>query len=141
MASRRLINAEVLHHSVQARNLNFNSYLNFHCTLSLFVAVFLGCTSTGRVGLCFLWFFVQELSKAQPAVVLVLKRLRRRDNGLKSHPTDWEKPGIKPATPGLQDIGLSPTPRRLLYIVHYLSNLQYNLTLKLALYPYNNCSF
>ena len=33
---------------------------------------------------------------------------------LKSHPTDWEKPGIEPATPGLQDIGLSPTPRRLL---------------------------
>ena len=25
-----------------------------------------------------------------------------------------EKPGIKPATPGLQDIGLSPTPQRLL---------------------------
>ena len=65
-------------------------------------------------GLCFLWFFVQELPKAQPAVVLVLKRLRRRGNGLKSHPTDWEKPGIEPATPGLQDIGLSPTPRRLL---------------------------
>ena len=49
-------------------------------------------------------------------MVLVLKRLRRRDNGLKSHPTDWEKPGIEPATPGLQDIGLSPTPRRLLII-------------------------
>ena len=75
-----------------------------------FVAVFLGCTSTGRVGLWFLWFFVQEHPKAQPAVVLVLKRLRRRGNGLKSHPTDWEKPGIEPATPGLQDIGLSPTP-------------------------------
>ena len=44
------------------------------------------------------------------AVVLVLKRLRRRGNGLKSHPTDWEKPGIEPSTPGLQDIGLSPTP-------------------------------
>ena len=72
----------------------------------LFVAVFLGCTS-------FLLFYVQELPKAQPAVVLVLKRLRRRGNGLKSHPTDWEKPGIEPATPGLQDIGLSPTPRRL----------------------------
>ena len=28
------------------------------------------------------------------------------------HPTDWEKPGIEPATPGLQDIGLYPTPRR-----------------------------
>ena len=27
-----------------------------------------------------------------------------------SHPTDWEKPGIEPATPGLQDICLSPTP-------------------------------
>ena len=29
--------------------------------------------------------------------------------------TDWEKPGIEPATPGLhvQDIGKSPTPRRL----------------------------
>ena len=39
--------------------------------------VFLGCTSTGRVGLCFLWFFVQELLEALPAVVLVLKRLRR----------------------------------------------------------------
>ena len=60
-----------------------------------------------------MWFFVQELPKAQPAVVLVLKRLRRRGNGLKSHPTDWEKPGIESATPGLQDIGLSPTPRRL----------------------------
>ena len=54
--------------------------------------------------------YVQELPKAQPAVVLVLKRLSRRGNGLKSHPTDWEKPGIEPATPGLQDIGLFPTP-------------------------------
>ena len=68
---------------------------------TLFVAVFLGCTSTGRVGLCLRWFYVQELPKAQPAVVLVLKRLRRRGNGLKSLPTDWEKPGIEPATPGL----------------------------------------
>ena len=56
-----------------------------------------------------------------------LKRLRRRVNGLKSHPTDWEKPGIEPATPGLQDIGLSPTPRRLkaklikLFIFHCVS--------------------
>ena len=87
----------------------------------VFVAVFLGCTSTGWVGLCLRWFYVQELPKAQPAVVLVLKRLRRRGNGLKSHPTDWEKPGIKPATPGLQDIGLSPTPRRLLRVVSPLS--------------------
>ena len=64
-------------------------------------------------GFMVLWFYVQELPKAQPAVVLVLKRPRRRGNSLKSHPTDWEKPGIEPATPGLLDIGLSPTPRRL----------------------------
>ena len=98
----------------------------------VFVAVFLGCTSTGRVGLCFLWFYVQELPKAQPAVVLVLNGLRRRGNGLKSHPTDWEKPGIEPATPGLQDIGLSPTPRRpktfcLVHILFITVELQLNL--------------
>ena len=58
---------------------------------------------------------MQELPKAQPAVVLVLKCLRRWGNGLKSHPTDWEKLGIEPATPGLQDIGLSPTPLFLSY--------------------------
>ena len=94
---------------------------HFNWVFTVFVAVLLGCTSTGRVGLCFVWFFVQELPKAQPAVVMVLKRLRRRGNGLKSHPTDWEKPGLEPATPGLQDIGLYPTPRRLLYLGVYFS--------------------
>ena len=54
-------------------------------------------------------------SEGSPAVVLILKRLRRRGHGLKSHSTDWEKPGIKPATPGLQDIGLFLTPRRLFF--------------------------
>ena len=58
-----------------------------------------------------LWFYVQEHPKAQPAVVLVLNYLRRQGHGLKSHPTEWDKLGIEPATPGLQDIGLSPTPR------------------------------
>ena len=47
------------------------------------MAVFLDCTSTCRVGLCFLWFFVQELLEAQPTVVLVLKRLRRRGKWLR----------------------------------------------------------
>ena len=35
-------------------------------------------------------------AKVQPAVVLILKRLRKRRHCLKSQPTDWEKPGIKP---------------------------------------------
>ena len=51
-------------------------------------------------------------TKVKLAVVLVLKCLRRRGNGLKSHPADWEKPGNEPAIPGLQNIGLSHTPQR-----------------------------
>ena len=82
-----------------------------------------------------LWFYVQELSKAQPAVVLVLKRLRRRGNSLKSHPTIWEKPGIEPATPGLQDIGLSPTPLRLLpFYADYFETLPVPMSWSQVLY-------
>ena len=55
-------------------------------------------------------FYVQEHPKAQPAVVLILKNLKGRGHSLKSHLADWEKPGIEPATPDLQGIGLSPTP-------------------------------
>ena len=44
-------------------------------------------------------------AKAQPAVVLILKYLRKQDHGFMPHPTDWDKPGIKPGTPGLQGIG------------------------------------
>ena len=76
-------------------------------------------------GFMFLWFYVQEHQKAQPAVVLVLKPLKRLGNSLKSHLTDWEKPGIEPATPGLQDIDLSPTPRWLLFadFISYFLNI------------------
>ena len=63
-----------------------------------------------------LWFKCPGTLKAQLAEVLVLKRLRRQNHSLKSHPIDWEKPGIEPATPGLQDISLSPTPQRLHYL-------------------------
>ena len=42
------------------------------------------------------------------------KASQKTGHSLKSHPTDWEKSGIEHATPGLQDIGLSPTPRWLL---------------------------
>ena len=44
-------------------------------------------------------------SDTQPAVVLVLKCLRRLGHSFESHPTDWEKPGNKTATSGLQGIG------------------------------------
>ena len=40
-------------------------------------------------------------ANAQPAVGLLLKRLKKRGHGFKSHPTDWEKPGIKPGAPWL----------------------------------------
>ena len=39
-------------------------------------------------GFMFSLFYVQEHLKAQPAVVLVLKRLRRLGHSLKSHSTD-----------------------------------------------------
>ena len=79
------------------------------------------------MSLRFLWFYAQEHPKAQPAVVLVLKRPRKRDHSLKSRPTDWEKPGVEPATPGLQDIDLSPT-------VDKLGSLHASLTI----YVFNN---
>ena len=53
-------------------------------------------TITGRMGL---WFFVvlcPWAPEGSPAVALVLKRLRRWCHVLKSHPTDWDKPGIEP---------------------------------------------
>ena len=43
-------------------------------------------------------------AKAQRAVVLISKRLRKRRHGFKSHPTDWEKPGTDPGPTGLQGI-------------------------------------
>ena len=55
-------------------------------------------------GFMVLWFYVQEHPKAQQTVVLVLKCLRRRGNGLKSHPKDWEKPGIEPYVPPIFNI-------------------------------------
>ena len=91
-------------------------YCLWHCSLAI--------TSTARVGL---WFYVQEHPKAQPAVVLILKLLRKWGHSLKSHPTDWEKPGIEPVTPCLQGIGLSPTPLQLSVLkgLHCTHNWRY----------------
>ena len=68
------------------------------------MAVFLGYKQywPGRFMVLCGIFYVQEHPKAQPAVVLVLKRLSRRGHGLKSHLTEWKKPRIEPAIPGLQ---------------------------------------
>ena len=65
------------------------------------MAVFLGYNQCWLVGFMVCAVYVQEHPKAQPAVVLVLKRLRRRGHGLKSDLTDWERPGIESATPGI----------------------------------------
>ena len=45
-------------------------------------------------------------AKAQPAVVLILKRLRKQSHGFKSHPTDWtlRSQESNPGAPGLQGI-------------------------------------
>ena len=51
---------------------------------------FLAIANTGQVGLVCA-FYVQKHRKAQPAVLLVLKHLKRRNHCFKSHPTDWEK--------------------------------------------------
>ena len=60
--------------------------------------------------------YVQKHPKAQPTVVLVLKHLRRRGFSLKVSSYRLgevgEKPGIEPATPGLQYIiaNIEPMP-------------------------------
>ena len=85
-------------------------HANNGCTVLLFVVVFLGYNQywSGEFVVLF-----QEHPKAQPAVVLVFKA-SQKTHSLKSYPTDWEKPGIEPSTPGLQNIGLSPYTTRLL---------------------------
>ena len=80
----------------------------------LFLTLFHRSTSTGRVGLWFCGSMSRSTRRLNPQWFWFLKPLRRQGNGLKSHLTDWEKLGMEPATPGLQDIGLSPTPQRLL---------------------------
>ena len=73
------------------------------------MAVFLGCTSTSRVGLCFYWFFVQELLEAQPAMVLVLKRLRRRGK--------W----LEVSSDRLGELGIDDTFKRFRLSMHILT--------------------
>ena len=69
---------------------------------NLFVA-FLGLNHFRRVGLRFVCWFLYDGNTQ-----------RLTESGF------MEKPGIEPATPGLKDIGLSPTPRRLLVLTTFL---------------------
>ena len=73
----------------------------------------LAVTSTCRAGL---WFCGLCLGAPEGPTGSGsdFKASQKTGHGLMSHPTDWEKEGIEPATPGLQDIGLSPTPWGLL---------------------------
>ena len=88
-------------------------------TIIIAVAVFLGYNQYWPGQFMVLWFYVQEHPKAQPAVVLVLKRLRRRGHGLVSSKRLGEA-GNRTChpSPGLQEIGLSPTPLRL-YLFYF----------------------
>ena len=60
-------------------------------------------------GLCLLWFFVQELLEAQPAVVLVLKRLRRRGK--------W----LEVSSDRLGELGIDDTFKRFRLSMHILT--------------------
>ena len=50
--------------------------------------VLIGTNASIHISFFFFWFYAQEHRQAQPAVVLVLKHLRRLGHSLKSHSTD-----------------------------------------------------
>ena len=79
----------------------------------------LAITSTGRLGFC---GFMSRGTRRLTCSGSGFKTSQKAGNSLKYHPTDWEKPGIEPATPCLQDIGLYPTPRRLFSSVMYMNS-------------------
>ena len=70
------------------------AYCNFKGG-SEFLVAFLGINQFRRVGLRFVYWFYDGNTQ------------RLTESGF------TEKPAIEPATPGVQDIGLSPTQRRL----------------------------
>ena len=60
-----------------------------------------------------LWFLCPGAPEGSASSGSDFKATQKLGQSLKSHRTYWVKPGIKPATPGLQYIVLSPTPQRL----------------------------
>ena len=57
------------------------------------------------MGLCFFVVLCPGVPEGSTGSGSGFKASQKTDHGFKSHPTDWEKPGIEPATPGLQGIG------------------------------------
>ena len=72
------------------------------------MAVFLGCTSTDKVGL-WLYGSMSRNTRRLNRQLFWFKSVSEDGATAESHPTDWEKPGSGTATHGLQDIGSSPT--------------------------------
>ena len=73
------------------------SQINFErqCQESLlFVAVFLGCIRTGRVGFMVFVVLCQGTPEGSTGSGSGFKASQKTNNGLKSHPTYWEKPRI-----------------------------------------------
>ena len=62
---------------------------------------------------------------AQPAVVLILKCLRKRSHGFKSHPTDWEKPVLNQTRGTLVLKAYATGDVILLFVVVFLGYNQY----------------
>ena len=54
-------------------------------------------TRTGRMGLIFFVFLCPGAPEGSTGSDF--EASQKTGHGLKSHPTDWEKPGIKPAIP------------------------------------------
>ena len=65
-----------------------------------FVAVFLGYNQYWPGDFLVLYFLCPGTPKGSTGSDSGFKASQKTGQGLKSHLTDWEKPGIKPATPG-----------------------------------------
>ena len=76
-----------------------------------FVAVFLGYNQNWADEFMVFVVLCPGAPEGSTSSGSVYKASQTTGRSLKSHLTDWEKPGIASATPGLKDIGLSPTPR------------------------------
>ena len=87
-------------------------------TNSFFVTVFLGYYQYWPGGFMGLWFLCPGTPKSSTGSGSGFKASQKPGPQLK---VSSNRLGIEPATPALQDIGLSPTPRRLLQ-----TNLHFN---------------